>query len=190
VSLFSKFFKRSRESAVVEYISPVTFLNPHSTLGELDFHLISEGRHERLWDVLGAHLIRDESEEIIGTAFSVWAPNAHAVSLIGDHNFWDKNTHPMVRLGSSGIWEVFIPGIGIGTRYKFAICTINGTWVDHADPLAQATETPPLTASVVTESSYSWGDQNWMNARSDFQPWRSPVSVYEVHLGSWKIGLS
>jgi 1,4-alpha-glucan branching enzyme len=142
-----------------------------------------------LWDVLGAHLIRDESEEIIGTAFSVWAPNAHAVSLIGDHNFWDKNTHPMVRLGSSGIWEVFIPGIGIGTRYKFAICTVNGTWVDHADPLAQATETPPLTASVVTESSYSWGDQNWMNARSDFQPWRSPVSVYEVHLGSWKIGL-
>ena len=189
MSLFSKFFKRSRESAAVEYISPVTFLNPHSTLGELDFHLISEGRHERLWDVLGAHLIRDESEEIIGTAFSVWAPNAHAVSLIGDHNFWDKNTHPMVRLGSSGIWEVFIPGIGIGTRYKFAICTVNGTWVDHADPLAQATETPPLTASVVTESSYSWGDQNWMNARADFQPWRSPVSVYEVHLGSWKIGL-
>jgi 1,4-alpha-glucan branching enzyme len=143
-----------------------------------------------LWDVLGAHLIRDESEEIIGTAFSVWAPNAHAVSLISDHNFWDKNTHPMVRLGSSGIWEVFIPGIGIGTRYKFAICTVNGTWVDHADPLAQATETPPLTASIVTESTYTWSDQSWIQARQDFKPWKSPISVYEVHLGSWKLGLT
>ena len=190
MSYFSKFFKRNQESAPAEYISPVTFLNPHSTLGELDFHLIAEGRHERLWDVLGAHLIRDNDGQILGTAFSVWAPNAHAVSLIGDHNFWDKNTHPMVRLGSTGIWETFIPGIGVGTRYKFAVCTINGTWVDHADPLAQATETPPLTASVVTESTYSWQDHDWMAARAQFQPWKSPVSVYEVHLGSWKLGLN
>ena len=96
----------------------------------------------------------------------------------------------MVRLGSTGIWETFIPGIGVGTRYKFAICTINGTWVDHADPLAQATETPPLTASVVTESTYIWGDQSWIQARNDFKPWKSPISVYEVHLGSWKLGLT
>jgi 1,4-alpha-glucan branching enzyme len=96
----------------------------------------------------------------------------------------------MVRLGSSGIWEVFIPGIGIGTRYKFAICTVNGTWVDHADPLAQATETPPLTASIVTESTYTWSDQSWIQARQDFKPWKSPISVYEVHLGSWKLGLT
>jgi 1,4-alpha-glucan branching enzyme len=190
VSYFSKFFKKNQESAPAEYISPVTFLSPHSTLGELDFHLIAEGRHERLWDVLGAHLIRDAEGNILGTAFSVWAPNAHAVSLIGDHNFWDKNTHPMVRLGSTGIWEIFIPGIGVGTRYKFAVCTINGNWVDHADPLAQATETPPLTASVVTESTYTWQDHEWIESRAQFQPWRSPVSVYEVHLGSWKLGLN
>ena len=190
MSLFSKFFKKNPESAPAEYISPVTFLNPHSTLGELDFHLIAEGRHEKLWDVLGAHLIRDTDGNILGTAFSVWAPNARAVSLIGDHNFWDKNTHPMVRLGSTGIWETFIAGIGVDTRYKFAICTIDGAWVDHADPLAQATEVPPLTASIVTESSYAWKDQDWITARSNFQPWRSPLSVYEVHLGSWKLGLN
>ena len=190
MSLFSKFFKKNPESAPAEYISPVTFLNPHSTLGELDFHLIAEGRHEKLWDVLGAHLIRDTDGNILGTAFSVWAPNARAVSLIGDHNFWDKNTHPMVRLGSTGIWETFIAGIGVDTRYKFAICTIDGAWVDHADPLAQATEVPPLTASIVTESSYAWKDQDWIAARSNFQPWRAPLSVYEVHLGSWKLGLN
>jgi 1,4-alpha-glucan branching enzyme len=96
----------------------------------------------------------------------------------------------MVRLGSTGIWETFIPGIGVDTRYKFAICTIDGAWVDHADPLAQATEVPPLTASIVTESTYKWRDQDWITARSDFQPWRSPLSVYEVHLGSWKLGLN
>jgi len=96
----------------------------------------------------------------------------------------------MVRLGSTGIWETFIPGIGIDTRYKFAICTIDGAWVDHADPLAQATEVPPLTASIVTESTYAWKDQDWITARSNFQPWRSPLSVYEVHLGSWKLGLN
>jgi 1,4-alpha-glucan branching enzyme len=143
-----------------------------------------------LWDVLGAHLIRDTDGSILGTAFSVWAPNARAVSLIGDHNFWDKNTHPMVRLGSTGIWETFIPGIGVDTRYKFAICTIDGAWVDHADPLAQATEVPPLTASIVTESTYTWKDHDWIAARSNFQPWRAPLSVYEVHLGSWKLGLN
>jgi 1,4-alpha-glucan branching enzyme len=96
----------------------------------------------------------------------------------------------MVRLGSTGIWETFIPGIGVDIRYKFAICTIDGAWVDHADPLAQATEVPPLTASIVTESRYKWKDQDWITARSDFQPWRSPLSVYEVHLGSWKLGLN
>jgi 1,4-alpha-glucan branching enzyme len=143
-----------------------------------------------LWDVLGAHLIRDTEGNVLGTAFSVWAPNARAVSLIGDHNFWDRNTHPMVRLGSTGIWETFIPSVGVDTRYKFAICTIGGAWVDHADPFAQATEVPPLTASIVTESTYTWKDQDWIAARNNFQPWRSPLSVYEVHLGSWKLGLN
>jgi 1,4-alpha-glucan branching enzyme len=188
MSFLSKLFKG--KAAAQEISTPVTFINPHSTLGELDFHLINEGRHEKLWEALGAHVLRDKDGALIGTAFSVWAPNAQAVSLIGDHNFWDKSAHPMVRQGVSGIWEIFIPEIGAGTKYKFAICGAGGQWVDHADPLARQTEIPPLTASIVNESNYLWSDQTWMHDRSSFQPWRSPVSVYEVHLGSWRLGLS
>jgi len=186
MGIFSRFIKKDS----TPHIQPATFLNPHSTLGELDLYLITEGRHEQLWKALGAHVRRDDSNELLGTAFSVWAPNAQAVSLIGDHNFWDKNTHKMVRIGSSGIWEIFIPDIGVGTRYKFAVCGIDGRWVDHADPMSRATEIPPLTASIVEESNYVWSDSEWLSTRREFEPWRSPVSVYEVHLGSWKLGLS
>jgi 1,4-alpha-glucan branching enzyme len=186
MGIFSRFTKK--DASVV--VAPATFLNPHSTLGELDLHLIAEGRHEQLWKALGAHVRRDSAGELLGTAFSVWAPNAQAVSLIGDHNYWDKNTHHMVRIGSTGIWETFIPDIGVGSKYKFAVCTINGRWVDHADPMARATEIPPLTASVVEESTYAWNDAQWVNKRVNFEPWRSPISVYEVHLGSWKLGLN
>ncbi|MTA57926.1 MAG: 1,4-alpha-glucan branching enzyme, partial [Actinobacteria bacterium] len=166
------------------------FLNPHSTLGELDLHLISQGRHENLWNALGAHVRRDESGTLLGTTFAVWAPNARAVSLIGDHNFWDRNTHQMLRIGSFGIWEIFIPDIGAGNKYKFAICTIDGHWVDHADPMARATQTPPLTASAIEESTYKWSDGAWIAERETFQSWRAPVSVYELHLGSWRLGLT
>lgn len=166
------------------------FLHPHSTLGELDLYLIGEGRHEKLWEVLGAHLQRNESGEVIGTSFAVWAPNARDVSLICDANFWDRNTHRMLRVGSSGIWEIFVPGLGMGLKYKFAIHQQDGRWVDHADPLAQQTEVPPHTASIVTETQYQWTDVEWMKKRSEFQPWREPVSIYEVHLGSWKLGLN
>ena len=161
-----------------------------NSLQELDLYLIGQGRHERLWEALGAHVLRDSAGQLLGTTFSVWAPNARAVSLIGDHNFWDKQTHPMASLGSSGIWEIFIPDIGAGTRYKFAIQHQSQTWVDHADPMAQATEIPPLTASLVYEKSFIWSDDLWLEKRALFQPWRSPVSVYEVHLGSWRPGLS
>jgi 1,4-alpha-glucan branching enzyme len=186
VGLFSKYFKGQG----VQSHQPVSYLNPHSSLGELDLYLIAEGRHEQLWKALGAQVKRDESGALLGTAFSVWAPNAQAVSLIGDHNFWDRNSHQMHRIGSSGIWEIFVADIGVGTKYKFAVCGIDARWVDHADPMAQATEIPPLTASVVEESTYQWNDQVWIQKRSQFQSWRSAVSVYEVHLGSWKIGLS
>jgi len=186
VGLFSKFFKGQGQNNQ----PPASFLNPHSSLGELDLYLIAEGRHEQLWKALGAQVKRDESGALLGTAFSVWAPNAQAVSLIGDHNFWDRNAHQMHRLGTSGIWEIFVADISAGTKYKFAVCGIDGRWVDHADPMARATEIPPLTASVVEESNYQWNDQVWLDQRSQFQPWRSAVSVYEVHLGSWKIGLS
>ncbi len=186
MGIFSKFLGKGGN----EEITPASFLNPHSSLGELDLYLIAEGRHEQLWKALGAQVKRDDSGALLGTAFSVWAPNAHAVSLIGDHNFWDRNTHQMHRLGSSGIWEIFIADIGAGTKYKFAVCGIDGRWVDHADPMARATEIPPLTASVVEESTYVWNDKQWIEQRSQFQPWRSAVSVYEVHLGSWKLGLN
>ncbi|MEN9352562.1 MAG: hypothetical protein RL476_522 [Actinomycetota bacterium] len=186
MGVFSKFFKGQGENNP----QPVSYLNPHSSLGELDLYLIAEGRHEQLWKALGAQVKRDANGALLGTAFSVWAPNAQAVSLIGDHNYWDRNSHQMHRIGSSGIWEIFVADISAGTKYKFAVCGIDGRWVDHADPMARATEIPPLTASVVEESEYSWKDSEWIEQRSQFQPWRSAVSVYEVHLGSWKVGLS
>jgi 1,4-alpha-glucan branching enzyme len=163
---------------------------PQSTLGETDLYLIGEGRHERLWQVLGAQVRRDPEGNLIGTAFSVWAPNARAVSLIGDHNYWDRNSHPMVPLGGNGIWEIFVSGITSGARYKFAIQSPTGNWIDHADPMARHTEIPPLTASVVDESNYEWTDDAWMTQRANYQPWRAPISMYEVHLGSWRPGLS
>lgn len=169
---------------------PAGYLNPHSTLGELDMYLITEGRHESLWEVLGAHVKRDESGELIGTAFSLWAPNARRVSLICDANFWDKEIHPMIPLGSNGLWEIFIKDVGPGLKYKFAIQGHDSRWVDHADPLARQSERAPLTASIVNESDYLWSDSKWMDNRGLFQPWKSPVSIYEVHLGSWRAGLS
>ena len=169
---------------------PAGYLNPHSTLGELDMYLITEGRHENLWDVLGSHVRRDSEGELIGTAFAVWAPNARNVSLICDNNFWDRKSNPMIPLGSNGLWEIFIPDLGPGTKYKFAIEGRDGKWVDHADPMARQTEVPPHTASIVNESNYQWSDASWMTNRAMYQPWKSPVSVYEVHLGSWKPGLT
>ena len=169
---------------------PAGYLNPHSTLGELDMYLITEGRHESLWEVLGAHVKRDENGELIGTAFSLWAPNAKRVSLICDANFWDKEINPMIPLGSNGLWEVFIKDVGPGLKYKFAIQGRDSRWVDHADPLARQSERPPHTASIVNESNYQWSDSKWMDSRGLFQPWKSPVSIYEVHLGSWRAGLS
>ena len=186
MGIFSRFLGKDKSSE----LAAASFLNPHSSLGELDLYLIGEGRHEQLWKALGAQVKRDETGALLGTAFSVWAPNAQAVSLIGDHNYWDRNTHQMYRNGTSGIWEIFVADVSAGTKYKFAVCGIDGRWVDHADPMARATEIPPLTASVVEESTYSWNDQAWIQKRAEFQSWRSAVSVYEVHLGSWKLGLS
>ena len=159
-------------------------------MGELDLHLIGEGRHERLWEFLGAHEEHGIDGALLGTRFRVWAPNARAVSLISDQNFWDRATHPMQSLGTSGIWEIFIAGVGNGLRYKYSILGRDERWVDHADPMAMSTEIPPRTASIVWRSEYRWRDREWMAARERFQPWRSPVSIYEVHLGSWREGLN
>ncbi len=169
---------------------PSGYLNPYTTLGEIDIHLISEGRHEKLWQALGANVIRDKSGEILGTSFAVWAPNAKAVSLICDKNSWDRNVNPMIPLGGNGLWEIFLSDSGAGMKYKYAIKNRNGNWVEHADPMARATEIPPATASIVDESKFKWSDSKWISERASFQPWQSPISIYEVHLGSWKPGLS
>ncbi|WP_280212777.1 1,4-alpha-glucan branching protein GlgB [Nocardia cyriacigeorgica] len=162
------------------------------TLGELDLHLIGEGNHQRLWEVLGAHPRRYTTldGEVHGTSFAVWAPNARGVSVMGDFDGWSGAGTPMRSLGSSGIWELFVPGVEPGTRYKYRVHGADGRIVDHADPFAFATEVPPATASVVTESRHVWTDDGWLAARTLTEPGRAPLSVYEVHLGSWRPGLS
>ena len=161
------------------------------TLGEVDLHLVGEGRHEELWRVMGSHTRTYDSPfgPLHGVSFAVWAPNAQGVRVIGDFNHWDGAAHPMRSLGSSGIWELFIPGIGEGTCYKFAILGKDGVWRQKADPFAFATEHPPATGSRVFTSTYQWQDSSWMAARVEHDPHDRPMSIYEVHLGSWRPGL-
>ncbi len=163
---------------------PYTFL---PTLGELDLHLIAEGRHEQLYERLGARVIEHQGAH--GTAFAVWAPSAHAVSVVGDFNFWDGRVHPMRTLGSTGVWELFLPGVAAGSRYKYEVHGADDRLVLKADPYAQEAELPPDTASVVFERRHQWGaeDWEWRERRSASQPLRAPISIYEVHLGSWRL---
>jgi 1,4-alpha-glucan branching enzyme len=156
------------------------------TLGELDLHLIGEGTHHALWQRLGARVI--EHEGVVGTAFAVWAPNAHGVHLVSDANYWDARTWPMRSLGASGVWELFVPNVGEHTKYKFRVTRVDGQQVLKADPLARAAERPPATASIVTRSAYAWGDSLWMEQRAKRALVSAPMSVYEVHLGSWQRG--
>ncbi|OSZ56138.1 1,4-alpha-glucan branching enzyme [Streptomyces pharetrae CZA14] len=157
-------------------------------LGELDLHLIREGRHEQLWRALGAEPMVHEG--VAGTRFTVWAPNARGVRVAGDFCHWDGTAFPMRSLGASGVWELFLPGIGEGTRYKFEITSQYGGRFLKADPMARETELPPDTASVVTRSRYEWGDQEWLAHRADTPVHEAPFSVYEVHLPSWRPGLT
>jgi 1,4-alpha-glucan branching enzyme len=158
------------------------------TLGEMDLYLIGEGRHEELWRVLGAHV--RTLGEVTGTSFAVWAPSARGVRIIGDFNHWDGRGHPMRSLGGAGVWELFVPGVGDGTKYKFEIRGPDGLLRRKADPMASLAEQPPATASVVYTSSYRWRDESWLDRRALGEPAQLPVSVYEVHLGSWRPGLS
>jgi 1,4-alpha-glucan branching enzyme len=165
----------------------VTLRDPYAflpTIGSLDLHLWNEGRHEQIYEKLGAHA--REVEGTAGFAFAVWAPNSASVSVVGDFNDWDGRVHLMRSLGPSGIWELFIPGIGAGARYKFEIRTRNGSLLLKADPFAAATEAPPATASMTYESGFVFSDQAWMAARGRHEAGRSPISIYEVHLGSWR----
>ncbi len=154
------------------------------TLGDLDLHLFGEGRHRRLWEMLGAH--PRVHGGMAGVSFAVWAPNATAVRVVGDWNFWDGRVHPMRSLGSSGVWELFIPGVVPGSRYKYEVIGAEGRTVLKADPMARCTEVPPATASVVAPpSGHEWRDGSWMAERASADLLGRPMSVYELHLGSW-----
>jgi 1,4-alpha-glucan branching enzyme len=163
---------------------PYAFL---PTIGELDLHLMGEGRHEELYKRLGSHVITHQGVQ--GTAFAVWAPAARAVSVVGDFNSWDGRLHAMRSMGSGGIWELFIPELGAGSRYKYEILSSDGELLLKADPYAEETEVPPKTASVVFEPSYEWSskDADFLARRRERQPLAEPVSIYEVHLGSWRL---
>ncbi|MDQ3679486.1 MAG: 1,4-alpha-glucan branching protein GlgB [Actinomycetota bacterium] len=155
------------------------------TLGEDDLHLIGEGRHWRLWKALGAHL--RTHQDVAGTSFAVWAPSARSVQVVGDFNFWDGRAHQMRSLGSSGVWELFVPGVEAGAPYKYRIVTPDGETVLKADPVAFGAEQPPRTSSVVSDLTYEWDDDEWITARDGQEPpIERPLSIYEVHVGSWR----
>ncbi|MEV0174812.1 1,4-alpha-glucan branching enzyme [Streptomyces sp. NPDC050803] len=173
------------EGAEQDTEDPYRFL---PALGDLDLHLIGEGRHEQLWTALGAEPMTHQG--VPGTRFTVWAPNARGVQLAGTFNFWDGTGYPMRSLGSSGVWELFVPGIGEGELYKFEITRPDGSRTLRADPLARRTEAPPNTSSIVHASHYEWGDAEWLERRGRIPAHEGPFSVYEIHLASWRPGLT
>jgi 1,4-alpha-glucan branching enzyme len=150
-----------------------------STFGELDLHLAGEGRHERLYEKLGAH-VRDN-----GVSFAVWAPNARSVGVAGDFNGWEPT--PLTSLGDSGIWATVIADAEAGQRYKLAVEARDGSISLRADPVAFATEVPPATASVIHHTKHRWHDGEWLEGRRRSEPLTEPMSIYEVHLGSWRL---
>ncbi|OFS30171.1 1,4-alpha-glucan branching enzyme, partial [Dietzia sp. HMSC21D01] len=190
------------EAEVPDYRFRVAYADGHTrtvadgyrflpTLGEVDLHLIGEGRHERLWDALGAHVRTYDSPggPVTGTSFAVWAPNARGVSVVGDFCGWNPVALPMRSIGSSGVWELFVPDVGDGAVYKYRVRGADGRTVDHADPMAVATEVPPATGSKVFTSAYEWNDDEWIAARATRDHSRSPMTILEVHVGSWRPGL-
>ncbi|OEU86362.1 1,4-alpha-glucan branching protein GlgB [Streptomyces abyssalis] len=167
------------------------FVDPYGfppAVGELDLRLFGEGRHEVLWRALGARTMTHGG--VAGTRFTVWAPNAQGVRVAGDFNNWDGTAFPMRRLGTSGVWELFLPEVGDGALYKFEVVRDDGSRVLHADPMARAAEVPPANASVVHTSTYRWGDGDWLDRRAAGSPHAAPLSVYEIHLPSWRPGLT
>jgi 1,4-alpha-glucan branching enzyme len=153
-------------------------------LGDIDLHLFNEGRHWRLAERMGA--IPMAMDGVVGTAFSVWAPNAQAVSIVGDFNVWDRRRLPMRLRHDAGLWELFVPGVGPGARYKFDVLGQDHVWRQKADPLARATEAPPATASVVAPlPDFDWTDHGWMAGRAERHHPGAPIAIYEMHAASW-----
>ncbi|MFI6442621.1 1,4-alpha-glucan branching enzyme [Streptomyces sp. NPDC050759] len=158
-------------------------------LGDLDLHLIGEGRHEQLWTALGAQPMTHQG--VTGTRFTVWAPNARGVRVTGTFNFWDGSAYAMRSLGGTGVWELFVPGVGEGELYKFEITRPDGSKTLRADPLARRTEVPPNTSSIIHASHHEWQDEEWLASRAAGAPaHEAPFSVYEIHLPSWRPGLT
>ena len=174
-----EFFFRGGTSLTAR--DPYSFL---PAIGELDLHLLGELKHERPYEILGAH--RRELSGAAGVAFAVWAPNARGVSVVGDFNAWDGRIHVMRSMGGSGIWELFVPGLEAGERYKYEIRPREGAPYLKTDPWAAAMEVPPATASIVYRSRHRFGDERWMAERAGREALRAPLSIYEVHLGSWR----
>ncbi len=155
------------------------------TLGEQDLYLFNQGNERRLYDKLGAH--RRELDGVRGVGFAVWAPNARRVSVVGDFNGWNGRYHPMRLLGVSGVWELFVPGLGPGALYKFEVLDCHGQVSLRTDPFGFLFEVPPKQAAVVWETQrFAWSDAAWLERRARVNPFRSPLSIYEVHLGSWR----
>ncbi|WP_434600553.1 1,4-alpha-glucan branching enzyme [Streptomyces sp. A5-4] len=169
----------------LEMQDPFRFL---PSLGDLDLHLVGEGRHEELWRALGAMPM--VHQEVTGTRFTVWAPNARGVRIAGDFNYWDGTAYPMRSLGATGVWELFVPGVAEGALYKFDIVRPDGSHTLRADPMARRTEVPPATASIVTASHHVWHDEQWMATRARRPVHEAPFSAYEIHLASWRPGLT
>ncbi len=154
-------------------------------LTDFDLYLFGQGTHWRIYEKMGAR--RRQIGDVAGFNFAVWAPNARQVSVVGDFNGWDERVHPMRHRGDSGIWEIFLPGLDVGQRYKFRITTCTGEVVDKADPFALTSELPPCTASITAElERYCWQDEAWMAERTERSFLHAPMSIYEVHLGSWQ----
>lgn len=163
-------------------MNPVTH---HSLLTDYDVYLFKSGKHFKLYEKLGSHIMEVDGKK--GTLFAVWAPNARSVSVIGNFNGWNKQSHPLAaRWDASGIWEGFIPDVGQGDIYKYSIISYKGDEHIKADPFALSCEVPPKTASVVWDLEYNWNDQEWIERRKELAGKPQPYSVYEVHLGSWR----
>jgi 1,4-alpha-glucan branching enzyme len=157
------------------------------TIGELDLHLFGEGKHEEIYQKLGAHVAKVGRTP--GVNFAVWAPQAASVGVAGDFNGWNGHAHQMQPLGNSGVWQLFVPKLTPGTLYKFEIRTPNGQKILKADPYAQHAEAPPNTSSIVYDSNYKFRDPKWIKSRAQKEHWRLPLSIYEVHFGSWRRNL-
>jgi 1,4-alpha-glucan branching enzyme len=161
---------------------PYSFL---PTLGETDLYLFGKGDERKLYEKLGAQL--REIDGVSGTSFAVWAPHARRVSVVGDFNHWDGRRHPMRLLGASGVWEIFLPSVGQGAHYKFEILDAHGALTLKTDPFGFFFETAPKNAAIVWDNrKFGWSDDDWRKSRRERDPLRSPMSVYEVHLGSWR----